>query len=108
MYFLQILEPPIQGILRSTNKIISCSVLMLVSSRSARGSYCKGAGNANYSMSCAHALNPCLRKDNRGGKVSNRMQLSGVLTFSTVSKIGLKRAHTAPTSAVPEKNTFQE
>lgn len=81
MYFLQILEPPIQGIGRSTNKIISYSVLMLVSSRSARGSYCKGAINADYSMSCAHDLNPCLRKDNRGGKVSYRMQLSGVLTF---------------------------
>lgn len=52
---------------------------MLVSWRSARRGCCKGAGNADYSMSCAHAthkmtgtLNPWLRKYSREGKVSNR------------------------------------
>lgn len=42
-----------------------------------------------------------LRKYSKEGNISNRTQLSGMLTSQPKSKIGLKRAYTVPTSAVP-------
>lgn len=106
VYFLWILDPAIQGILRSTDKIISLSVLLLVSSRSARGGYCKGPINADYSMPYAHALNPCLRRDNRRGKVSNRMQLSA--DFLNYVQNRPKKSSLSTYFSSAWKGTFQE